>query len=121
VYPAGWRVGDVSNDFLQLFNYPDKGPLYSGSVFGKGENKIEMYITDNNFFNNLNDLDSHITKSTIVNQNQTIIKWVNGNVSNGYLIPLENNANKFLGITIYGDQNSSVFDQIISNFRWTKK
>lgn len=130
IYPAGWRVENASNDFLQLFNYPEKKPWEAGEIFGEGENKIEMNIGPRGNDDGPDDIWDNMMESKNISQvqiadeniTQTDRKWVNGNESKNLLIPLPNNLETFISITMHGDPaNLFVLDQIISSFRWTKK
>lgn len=100
IYPAGWRTGDYDDDFLDLYNFPEKDSMYHSSIFAKGENKIVMSIGD--------------TKST---DNE----WIDGDRLKFIAISIPDNPNLSVRFNLYGDTNNlDIANQIFSSISWIK-
>ena len=122
IYPARWRIQDSSDELLQFYNYPLSEAI-EGSVFLERNNKIEIYIGENNVFESSDDYPESTrteTSSKILGQSARRIETIliSGDKILGYAFSIHN-SNKILNISIYGDTlNFKILDDMIRTIEW---
>ena len=128
-YPKGWLVGDNSLGYstLQLSNYDiSKADGKDFNNENGGRNKIEAYISDDDadkpseFYPETNRKEKQVVvtgQSSIYRE----IELIGNDKVNSYTITLPNTDNKYLRISIYGDQaNFSILDKVVGSIVWLK-
>lgn len=125
-YPQDWHIGidNLGRGPVQFFNYEETNEREV--LFSSGRNKIEAVIVKNNPFKESNDYPEKLhveIEASIAGRKatRTEIELIGGEKMLGYLVPLPNDENKSLAITIYGDpDNFYILENIIDNFEWLK-
>lgn len=124
-YPKDWHVGDnhLGYGTLQLFNY-DQGKVTGGSVFGVGQSKIELTISDFGSYSDSTDYPEkqRIEKgATVDGQPATIYEreLVGGEKISSYLISFPAITDKYLSINMYGDSsNFYILEEMVKSLKW---
>ncbi len=128
-YPGGWRVGENSLNFVQLYNFPLSTAAYDAKGFAKNQNKVEAAVADSVSTAPSSGAPDYVpislqrTQITVANEiaTRTDTEFAGGLKIRTYLLPIGPTPNKSLSISIYGDSaNFGVLDEIVRSITWVK-